>query len=383
VSARVRIGVIGGGLVAQAVHLPNLARLQAEFELVAIADASPTVATGLASRYSEVAAYTDWQAMLERETLDAVLIASPNATHAAATLAALDAGVHVLVEKPLCIDPADAERICERCAHSGLVVQVGYMKRFHPAYQALLEDLPNSAERLRLINVVTYDPWLAREPFVPWEQMVHAADDIPAAASEALRESERQQVKAAVGLDDERAVRAYSYTFLACLIHDLNLVHGVLDRLGVEEPLKSLQASDWADGNGCALTAQLPTGTQVQLAWVLLPRLLEFRGLATFFFEDAVHELRFPAPYDPAAPARYSVGIVQESRPVSLIQDVHGNAFVAELEHFHRCIVSGEPCRCPPEDAKRDIELIRAVFLQPKAPTALPHPWRGLDNKRH
>lgn len=354
-----RIGVVGGGLVAQAVHLPNLTRGKGTFDLVAIADASPTVADGLAARYG-IAGYSDWQEMLETETLDALLVASPSATHALVTLDALERGLHVLVEKPLCIDPADAERICDARAQRGLVVQVGYMKRFHPAYLALLDGLPENASRLRLIDVVTYDPWMAREPFVPWRAMLHG-DDIPTAVVEALRTSERSQVKAAIGRDDERSVRAYTYTFLACLIHDLNLVHGVLEHLGVDQPLRALQCSDWAGGDGGALTAQLPSGALVRLAWVLLPRLLDFQERATFHFEDSVHALTFPGPYDTAGPVLYSAVGVSGTDSVKAVHKHYGDAFVAELRHFHDCIVDGVSCRCPPQDAARDIELLAAL----------------------
>ena len=53
-------------------------------------------------------------------------------------LDALDAGLHVLVEKPLCLAPADADAIAARAQQRGRVVQVGYMKRFDPAYERLL-----------------------------------------------------------------------------------------------------------------------------------------------------------------------------------------------------------------------------------------------------
>lgn len=360
-NSRLRMGVVGGGLIAQAVHLPNLARMAGEFELVAIADASSSVATGLAARYGS-AAYTDWRALLDRETLDALLVCSPHATHAQVTLAALGCGVNVFVEKPMCISPQDARTICDRRQQTGLVVQVGYMKRFEPAYEAFLDGLPGSSDRLRLVTVVTYDPWMAREPFVPWNQMIQG-EDIAVSVLDALQEAERDQVEAAVGRGDDGTVRAYSYTFLACLIHDVNLILGALDHLGVDEPLLPLMAAHWADGNGASIAAGLPNGATAQFAWVLLPGLLDFHEQATFYFEDAVHELRFPGPYDRDAAVHYSVTATQRSKPAHIIQDLKGDAFAAELSHFHDCVVDGSICRCPPEQAARDIELLRDLFV--------------------
>jgi Oxidoreductase family, NAD-binding Rossmann fold len=338
VSRALRTAVVGGGLIAQAIHLPNLARLDDRFELVAIADVSPTVAEGLAARHAPARAYNEWERMLDTEDVDAVVVCSPHATHAAIVLAALDRGVHVLVEKPLCIAPDDAAAICRRREQTGLVVQVGYMKRFDAAYEAWLEALPATGDDLRFVDVVTYDPWMAREPFVPWSTMVHG-DDVPAAVAEAARRAEAEQVLRGVGTADPEAVRAYSYTFLACLVHDVNLVHGALDRLGVTGAIEPLSAAAWAEGEAASFTARLPGGATWQCAWLLLRGLDDFRERARLYFGDAIHELELGAPYLHA-----------------------GDAYLAELRHFHECVVDGVACRTPPEQGARDVELLAQLF---------------------
>jgi predicted dehydrogenase len=339
VSRRLRVGVVGGGLIAQAIHLPNLARLDGEFELVAMADVSRRVAEGLAQRNAPARPYVEWEAMLDGERLDAVVVCSPHGTHAEVVLAALDRGLHVLVEKPLCIVPDDAAAICRRRDEAGLVVQVGYMKRFDAAYEAFLAALPSTPDGLRLVDVVTYDPWMAREPFVPWSRMLRG-DDVPPAVVDAGARAEAEQVGRAVGSSDEAAVRAYSYTFLACLVHDVNLVHGALDRIGARGAVEPLAAAAWAGGDAASFTARLPGGAAWHCAWVLLPGQMEFRERASLYFDDAVHELELGAPYLHA-----------------------GDAYVAELRHFHACVVDGVACRTPPEQALRDIELLRDLFV--------------------
>lgn len=361
-SARLRVGVVGGGLIAQAVHLPNLALLEERFELVAIADPSPTVVEALAARYAPARAYGDWRALLERESLDALVVCSPHATHAEIVLAALDAGVHALVEKPLCVSVEDADAICERRAQTGLVVQVGYMKRYDPAYAALLDALPQDASALRFVDVVTYDPWMAREPFVPAGRMV-TAHDIPAAVLDAAREAEREQVEAAVGAGDPETVRAYSYTFLACLIHDVNLVHGVLERLGVPLPAEPLSAADWGEGSGASISLRLPGGAGWHTAWMLLRGLEEFSETASFYFDDAIHRLRFPTPYHVQAPVVHEVVDAEDGRPRLRRSAIAGDSYVAELEHFHDCIVAGAVCRTPPEQGRDDIAVLRDLFV--------------------
>ena len=356
-----RTAVVGGGLIAQAVHLPNLARLPDAFEIVAIADVSPTVAAGLADRYAPARAYTDWTALLAGERLDAVVVCSPHATHAEVALSALDRGLHVLVEKPLCIAAQDAAAICRRRDETGLVVQVGYMKRYDPAYEAFLDALPSGADGLRFVDVVTYDPWMAREPFVPWRTMIRA-DDVPEAVAQAGRRAEAEQVQRAVGSSDPAVVRAYGYTFLACLVHDVNLVHGALDRLGLHGPIEPLAASDWAGGDAASFAARLPGGAVWHCAWMLLRGLMGFRERATLHFADAVHELELPAPYWPDAPRVHRIVGVRDGEHAVAVDELAGDAYLAELRHFHACVVEGIACRTPPEQALRDIELLRDLY---------------------
>ena len=360
-SRALRTAVVGGGLIAQAVHLPNLARLDDAFELVAIADVSPTVAAGLAARHAPARAHTDWAAMLDEERLDAVVVCSPNATHAEVVLAALDRGLHVLVEKPLSIVPDDAAAICRRREETGLVVQVGYMKRYDGAYEAFLDALPTGADALRLIDVVTYDPWLAREPFVSWDGMVRG-DDVPERVLAAGRAAAAEQVRRAVGTDDPLAVRVYGDIFLGALIHDVNLVHGALDRLGAHGEVEPVGAAHWADGDAASFTARLPGGAVWHCAWLLLRGLMDFREHASLYFADAVHELEFPAPYWPDAPRTHRVTGVRDGEHAVAVTEHVGDSYVAELRHFHACIVDGAECRTPPEQALRDIELLRELY---------------------
>lgn len=210
-TAPLRIAVIGCGLIAQAIHLPRLRRMADRFALVAFADRSATVREQLAARYRPARAYADWRVLLERERLDALVVCSPHATHAEIVLAALDLGVKVLVEKPLCVTLDDAAEIVRRERETGLVVQVGYMKRHHPAYAALLAELPaDTDERLRLVDVVTYDPWMARAPYVEWDDLVFGSD-VPTQVRDRDERRRWEQLATATSSDAERP-RASSST---------------------------------------------------------------------------------------------------------------------------------------------------------------------------
>ncbi len=131
---RVRIGVIGTGAIATLRHLPAFAASAAKgaAEIVAVADVDEASARNAAARFGVPHVYTDYRKLLQAP-LDAVSICTPNAYHEPAALAALDAGKHVLCEKPLALDYAGARRMAERAAASGLKHAVNFRYRWIPA----------------------------------------------------------------------------------------------------------------------------------------------------------------------------------------------------------------------------------------------------------
>ena len=355
-----RVGIVGAGLIAQAAHLPNTAS-NPRTELVALAEPSRIVRESLAARYSIPHAYETWQGMLEQEALDAIVVCSPHATHAAIVLAAIELGVHCLVEKPLCIDPADANLIDERAAQAGVLVQVGYMKRYDPGFDALICGLPQTPDRLLLVDVTTYDPWMSRPPFVDWDRFIRGTDIDPAAL-ERFRADEARQVGAAVGADDPGTVRAYSYTFLACLVHDVNLVHGVLDRWGLVATPRGSHA--WGQGAAASIWLDLDSGAQWRSTWMLLGDQEEFLEQARLYFADGIHELSFPVPYHAQVPTRYRAsGRGPLGQSVASECTYICDTYRAELDAFIDCIVAGAQNRTPPGQGGRDIALLRDLFI--------------------
>jgi predicted dehydrogenase len=150
--SEVRIGLVGAGRIAQAAHLPALARADGA-TLVAVCDASAALARGVAARYG-VPAYTSAGEMLARPDVDAVLVAVPDRLHLPLAAEALRAGKHVLVEKPLAGTPGDAGELADLAARSGLVLQVGAMKRHDPGVEHAAEAI-----RTRIGRVTSASIW--------------------------------------------------------------------------------------------------------------------------------------------------------------------------------------------------------------------------------
>jgi predicted dehydrogenase len=110
VADRVRFGIVGCGGIANGFHLRDLAQIE-EAELVACADVRREAAEETASRWGARAVHTDYRELLDREDVDAVIVATHHATHAAIAVEALETGRHVLVQKPLSTRLEDADRL--------------------------------------------------------------------------------------------------------------------------------------------------------------------------------------------------------------------------------------------------------------------------------
>ncbi|NMO51390.1 Gfo/Idh/MocA family oxidoreductase [Actinoplanes sp. TBRC 11911] len=128
----VRLALVGCGRIAQVAHLPAIENADG-VELVAVADPSEAVAAAVARRYDIPAAYTDHHDAFR--DADAVVVAAPDRFHHAIATDALRAGKHVLVEKPLTSTAAEAESLAALVDETGLVLQVGAMKRHDQGMQ--------------------------------------------------------------------------------------------------------------------------------------------------------------------------------------------------------------------------------------------------------
>jgi predicted dehydrogenase len=150
-SERLRVGIIGGGAIAQVAHLPVLKKLKT-VEVQAICDTDLPKARALADRFGVKDALDDIEDLFRSDGLDAVVICSPNHLHEAHVLAALSAGLHVLVEKPLTVNAASAQRILRAAEQRDRVVMVGMNHRYRPDVQ-IVRSFVQSGELGRIDSV--------------------------------------------------------------------------------------------------------------------------------------------------------------------------------------------------------------------------------------
>lgn len=134
---KLRWGVVGSGGIALRRTIPEGIVPAANAELVAVYDINQEVNRQVAERFGARAA-ASLEELLEAP-VDAVYIATPVNVHRAQTLQAAAAGKHVLCEKPLGLDVAEAGEMIEACRRAGVQLGVGLMMRFHSQHQAALE----------------------------------------------------------------------------------------------------------------------------------------------------------------------------------------------------------------------------------------------------
>lgn len=125
----VKVGILGCGPVAQAAHFESAVKAR-NVELYACCDVAEDLLARMAAAYGPLKTFSDYDGMLADPALDAVIVATAHPFHVPASIDALQAGKHVLCEKPLGVSIEEVEQLRFAVQESGCLLQVGHMKRF-------------------------------------------------------------------------------------------------------------------------------------------------------------------------------------------------------------------------------------------------------------
>ncbi len=139
---RLRVGVVGGGHIVKHRHLPIYKKIK-EVEVAAVCDMHEETAKSVADQFQVKSYYTDLSKMLEKEKLDVVDICTPPKTHVALALQAMEAGCHVLVEKPLAMNVDEVDRMFSYAGQKHVKLCVVHQNLFNPVVKkgkALVES---------------------------------------------------------------------------------------------------------------------------------------------------------------------------------------------------------------------------------------------------
>ncbi len=344
--SRIRIGVIGCGSVAQIQHLPNLKSLPEEFEIAGVCDISPTLARTIADNF-DVPFYTDDYTKLLKSNLDAVILCHSDPKTQVA-VDAFKAGLHVLIEKPMCYSLQEADTIIAAARETDKVGMVAYMKVYDPAYEIARDEVARM-DSIRFIQVNHLHP----------DNLLHLRNfrlkqfnDIPAEKSK--KEAATSSLQDAIGNVSPEIQSAFR-TISGSMIHD---IYGL--RLMVGQPKEVVSTEIWNQGRAINSVLSYSNGARCAVSWIDLPEVWEFTETLEVYGDKSRTLLSYPNGFAKGVLAQVVLhGIDCEGRSFRHEPTVEWEiAFVRELRHFHACITGHIPCRTPVEEARADIQLV-------------------------
>jgi predicted dehydrogenase len=348
-SQPVRVGVVGCGLIAQTMHLPVLRDL-AEAHIEALCDISPGTVAAVADRLGVEKRYVDHRELAADPRIDAVAVLTYD--HHDVVADVIEAGKHVLIEKPLAFTVDEGRALVHLAQRHGVTAMVGYMKLYDPALEFGTQQI-RAGGPPRSIHV--HDFGGRREALARHDIDVLRVTDLPDQTAERSRKfSSVVEARVASALGESHA--GYAGLFVHVLMlgcHDLAVLRtavGPPDRVAHAQPVSSRR----------------------------LVAVLEYSGGAPCVFEVGVSELHdwwdeylavysdsqevrveFANPFYPYLPTTVRIKETVDGSPSERkVRVSHDYGFRRQWLHFFECCRSGATPRTPLVDALHDIELV-------------------------
>lgn len=136
-----KVGIIGVGDIAQKSYLPGMNDAAREIVVEAVCDILPERAQSVGEKFGANRIYTDYRKMLDEADIDLCIVLTPVATHAPFVRDALNAGKHVYSEKPVAMNRATADELCELAERQGKLLMAAPLLMLYPEYQFLRETI--------------------------------------------------------------------------------------------------------------------------------------------------------------------------------------------------------------------------------------------------
>jgi predicted dehydrogenase len=352
-----RVGIIGLGEVAQSVHLPTLALLSHLYTVTAIHDISPSAVEHCARKFHIQTRYSSCEELCASPDVDVVFILTSDEFHSEQAVVALQHHKHVLVEKPVSMSIAGAQRILAAERLSRGKVFVAYMRRYSGALGTMLEEMAAVKEIkfARIRDIIGPNAAFVGQSGTFPQQFT----DFPPAAAE-TRERVAAQLLREVFPDHAHITPAMVRTcrFLGGLgSHDLSIMREILGMplrcTGVSVHPPFFTATFEYDG----YAVSYETGIDA------VPR---FDAHVQIYGSDRTIKLEYDTPYIKGLPVKVTVdeaaksGGYQRREIISTYED----AYTSELRELHECLVAGKAIKTTVEDATKDLEIFQMILRQ-------------------
>ena len=346
----VKVGVIGIGTVSQLMHLPILSGLRELYRITAVSDVSPAQLACVAGEYG-AKAYADPFALVRDPEVEAVFVCSPDQYHADYALAAMEAGKHVFVEKPVALCLEDLDRlIAAEAAHPELACMVGYMRRYGEGFLKCKELLAADSRRIEYMRF--RDIILEGDFFIGQTRRPFLCSDVPESVRAESAARRREQVGRALGeccTEQQRTTYAM-LTGLGC--HTLAAVR---ELVGLPERIESVTV------RGEHVIAVFRYRDFLAVYEILNDQaVVQFDAAIELYQHDRRMKIKYETPYLRYQPQTFEVieSTGGDTR-TTLYGPDYRDPFESEVRYYHDCIAGGRRPKSDFQDARADLELFR------------------------
>lgn len=359
---RLRVGIVGGGEVAQVIHIPTLQLLSHLYTVSAICDLSQKTVEHCAAKFQIPKTTTEPDEIFKDASIDVVLILTSDEFHTPYTIAALQAGKNVMLEKPMTLSLSSAEKIIEaEKAANGPRVFIGYMRRYAPSFLGAFKSEIASIPKILYAR--------SRDIVGPNSLFVDQSGTFPEKHTDFPLESGDVRTKLLDKLfqecfrDTEITLAKQNYCrFLGSLgSHDLSLMRealgGLPDSIGgvsLNDPFYSA-IFNYRNKDGSSFAVTYESGIDN------VPR---FDAHLAVYGQDKTVGIQYDTPYIKGLPIKVRVEEMNEhghavSREILCsFQD----AYTSEFMELYRCLVEGKEIKTSAEDAYQDLKLFDMMY---------------------
>lgn len=358
--ARIRAGIIGLGEVGQIIHLPILESLSDLYEVTAVCDVSPSLLAAMGERYRipDDARHLDYRDLVARPDIDVVFVINSTEYHAECAIAAIAAGKHVLIEKPVCLTLGEANAIIQARDAAGVQVMIGYMRRYAPAFLEAVEQVRtlDTIRYVRVRDIIGHNRLLIEQSSV-----VIYPDDIPDDLRRDRQDRNRRMTREAIGDVPPALVRAYGLLAGLCS-HDLSAMRELLGG----PPKRVLSAAQWHDGN--LLTVLMDYGDFAAYLETGVDGQRRFDAHIEVYGPSSSIRVQYDTPYIRHLPTTLTISREEDdSHSETVIRPTYKDPYTHELEALHDVIADEAPVKTSVEDSIDDLVLFRDIIEAMKA----------------
>ncbi|CUA71792.1 hypothetical protein RSOLAG22IIIB_09844 [Rhizoctonia solani] len=355
----IRVGIIGAGEVAQTIHLPTLQLLSHKYKVTALSDVSKLSLEHCGRKFdlSSDRLHENSLDLVKRDDVDLVVILSADEYHTSLVVQAADAGKHMLIEKPMALTHDDADAIIASQKRNNVVIFVGYMRRYAPAF----------LEAVKIVrNMKKIDYASVRDIIGTNKIFVDQSGTFPLRFDDFSPELNNDRLQRAQAISEAAlgAQRAkdpssvFTYRFLGSLgSHDLSAMRELLG-----SPKRCIGAGKNSDG--MFITALFEYDGFVATYETGIDNVGKFDAHLEVHGDGKRVKVTYDTPFVKGLPITLTV---LESNPDGhfqerIVRPTYQDAYTCEYESLYDSIVNGSPVKTTPEDAKEDLKIFSQVI---------------------